>query len=202
MVFGTDITGMSSNTTESDRSKAQFGYDYEVKLNRETGFQYVVKIYIGGTYYDRFSGDAFNIPGEKITGEITFDVSKTFVGSSSDTTSYSVTFQGSGAEDADYDSTNVAYGGNYSFRLNKAAGYIYSASYKMGNGTEKRITPEEGWYAIENVIGNLVITVEKQKQTDEGFRTEVRPYLTLDEGKTIYLVLVKGQLDYTEGYAY
>jgi len=202
VVFGTDITGASSNTAEGDRSKAQFGYDYEVKLNRETGFQYVIKIYIGGKYYDSMSGERYTIPGEVIKGEITFDVTKNFVGSGSGTTSYSVTFQGSGAEDADYDSTSVAYGGNYSFRLNKAAGYIYSVSYKMGNGTEKRITPEEGWYAIENVIGNLVITVEKTPQTDEGFRTEVRPYLTLDEGKTIYLVLVKGQLDDTEVYSY
>lgn len=202
VVFGRDITGTSSNTEENDRSKAQFGYDYEVKLNWETGFQYVIKIYIGGKYYDSMSGERYTIPGEVIKGEITFDVTKNFVGSGSGTTSYSVTFQGSGAEDADYDSTSVAYGGNYSFRLNKAAGYIYSVSYKMGNGKEKRITPEEGRYAIENVTGNLVIIVEKQKQTDEGFRTEVRPYLTLDEGKTIYLILVKGQLDDTEFYAY
>ena len=202
VVFGTDITGASSNTAEGDRSKAQFGYDYEVKLNRETGFQYVIKIYIGGKYYDSMSGERYTIPGEVIKGEITFDVTKNFVGSGSGTTSYSVTFQGSGAEDADYVSTSVAYGGNYSFRLNKAAGYIYSVSYKMGNGKEKRITPEEGRYAIENVTGNLVITVEKSRQTDEGFRIEVRQYLTLDEGKTIYLILVKGQLDDTEFYAY
>jgi hypothetical protein len=193
-VFGTDITG--------DSSQGQFGHDYVVKLNQETGFRYVIKIYIGGKYYDSMTGERYTIPGEVIKGEITFDVTKNFVGSGSGTTSYSVTFQGSGDEDADYDSTSVTYGGNYSFRLNKAAGYIYSVSYKMGNGKEKRVTPDDGRYTIENVTGNLVITVEKNQQTDEGFRIEVRTYLTLDEGNSIYLVLVKGQLDDTEFYAY
>lgn len=201
VIFGTDITGESSNAAVDDRSKAQFGYDYKVNLDRETGFQYVVRIYIGGTYYDRMSGDSFTIPGEDIRGEITFDVSKTFVGSGSGTTSYGVTFQGSGAEDADYVNTTVDYGSNYSFRLNRQAGYAYSVKYKMGNGKEKLIAPADGRYTIENVTGDLVITVEKNQQT-AGFSIEVRPYLTLDEGNTIYLVLVKGQLDDTEFYAF
>lgn len=204
VVFGTDITGKPVGVDSPEHSKAQFGVDYQVKLDRETGFQYVVKLYIGGNYYDRMSAETYLIPGEDIRGDITFDVEKTFVGSGSETTSYSVTFQGTGAGDVQCSSTTVAYGDSYSFRLEKAFGYAYSVKYKMGDGRETVITPIDDRYTIDKVTGNLVITVEKNQET-EGFSVEAEVYLKLDkqdQSRTMYLILIEGNLDDSKVYTY
>ena len=204
VIFGTDITGESLNSATDERSKAQFGVDYQVHLDRETGFQYVVSIYIGGEYYDRMSAETYRIPGEDIRGDITFDVEKVFVGSGSGITSYSVTFQGSGAEDVQYNSTTVSYADSYTFRLEKQFGYAYSVRYKMGSGKETVLTPTDDRYTIEKVTGNLVITVEKIEET-EGFSIEAEVYLKLDKQdntRTMYLILVEGNLDDSKVYTY
>ena len=72
----------------------------------------------------------------------------------------------------------------------------------MGDGELKTVRPnEEGVYTIKNVQGNLVITVTKEVD-DQDQSIEVYSYITLNEGKTMYLVLVSGSLDDSKIFTY
>ena len=66
-------------------NQPQYDVDYAFKLNRQTGYQYVVSIKIGGNIYDTptpissmavESEDTYIIPGEDITGNVEITVSK------------------------------------------------------------------------------------------------------------------------------
>jgi len=186
--LGDDMTGETS---------AQYMTPYTATLTKADGYTYDLKVKIGGADYTGFTYDeatgVVTIPGADITGKVEFNSNKTKVQPSE----YTVTFEGNGAGDASGD-TKVAAGADYSFTLDKAEGYTYTVSYKMGDSTESvALTEADGKYTIEEVNGNLVITIEKESD----LAVEVGAYVELDE-KTVFLVRATGTLADGKAYAY
>ena len=72
----------------------------------------------------------------------------------------------------------------------------------MGGGEEQSVRPDaDGAYTIRKVSGDLIITVSKELD-EQDYSIEVYNYITLNDGKTMYLVLVSGGLDDSKIYAY
>ena len=118
------------------------------------------------------------------------------------TTWYDVTFEGSGAGAVTGHTASVATGSSYRFTLNKEAGYRYSVTYKMGTGEEEVVRPDEnGNYSIPKVSGDLIITITKELE-EMDYSIEVYNYITLNDGKTMYLVLITGGLDDSKIFTY
>ena len=194
--LGTDMTGNST---------AQYMTDYSAALQEDDDYTYSVHITIGGNYYTGFSksGSTYTIPGKDITGKIIFTVTKTAAGTPPpSTTWYDVTFEGSGAGAVTGHTASVAAGSSYRFTLNKEAGYRYSVTYKMGGGEEKTVRPDaDGNYIIPKVLGDLIITVNKEIDGHD-YSIEVYNYVTLNDGKTMYLVMISGGLDDSKIFTY
>ena len=194
--LGTDMTGNST---------AQYMTDYSATLQEDDDYTYSVHITIGGNYYTGFSksGSTYTIPGKDITGKIIFTVTKTAAGTPPpSTTWYDVTFEGSGAGAVTGHTASVAAGSSYRFTLNKEAGYRYSVTYKMGTGEEEVVRPDEnGNYSIPKVSGDLIITVTKELE-EMDYSIEVYNYITLNDGKTMYLVMISGGLDDSKIFTY
>ena len=195
--LGTDMTAESST--------AQYMTDYTATLHEDDNYTYTVRVTIGGAYYSGFtkSGNTYTIPGLDIAGDIVFTVIKTPVSTPSTPTIYhKVTFEGSGAGAAEGNATSVAEGSRYSFTLNKEEGYLYAVTYQMGTTAAAALWPDaDGKYTISNVTGALVITVEREQEQPHD-RVEVTEYVTLKNGRTMYLVLVHETLDSGSIYTY
>lgn len=183
LVIKTEKTGKKFDVTLGEdmegAEEAQYMTDYEATLTKEAGYGYKPTVTISGNAYTGFEYNeetgVVTIPGEDITGEIVFDSGK-------EAGEFTVTFEGSGAGDAEGEA--VAEGGKeYSFTITKAAGCIYTVSYKMGDGDAVELEEADGKYTIEKVTDNIVITIEKESD----LAVEVRKYVELD-GKTIFLV--------------
>lgn len=193
--LGTDMTGAA---------QAQYMSDYTATLNRDSGYSYAVSVKIGGEAYTGFgvNGDSYTIPGQDITGDIVFTVTKAeIIAPPTPVTYHNITFEGTGAGAAEGNVTTVKNGSSYTFQLDKESGYRYSVSYTMDGGDPITIRPDaDGNYTIPNVTGNVVITVQKESD-QSGYSVEVYEYISLDE-KTMYLVLVQGELDDSKVFAY
>ena len=197
VITQTDKTGKSFDVTlgeyMSGEPTAQHGAPYSATLNKEAGYTYSVTVKIGGETYTgaEISGDTYTIPGGDITGEIEFVVTRDVVAS----TDLTVTFSGSGAGAAEGNATTVKNGEDYVFTLTMAKGYTYTV---MVNGEE--VAPNaEGKYVIEKVTSAL--TIEIEKTLDLAGKVSVNEYVNLD-GKTVFLVLVDGELDDGNYYTY
>ena len=180
VTLGTDMTG---------ETEAQYMKNYTATLTQEDGYTYSVTVEIGGTVYGGYSVSEgkYTIPGEDITGEIVFTVTKTEIPA----TSHKVEFKGNGAGDlAEGTADTVEDGETYSFLINEAEGYVYTVTATMGGETATVKAGESaGTYTIENVTGDLVITVEKESD----LKVEVNSFVELD-GKTVFLVTATGTL--------
>lgn len=185
VTLGTDMTGQST---------AQYGVDYTAKLNRDDAYNYTVTVTICGREYTGYtaSGDTYTIPGEDITGDIIFDVTKEQIPEPTEpVTMHKVTFTGSGAGAAQGSATSVAHGSDYTFKLNAEPGYLYQVSYKVGDKTMGTVKPNgDGEYMISNVTAPLEIVINKTLDLE----LSVHEYVNLDE-KTVFLVLLKTELD-------
>ena len=196
---GNGKTDMKGNST------AQYMTDYTATLQEDDSHTYDVYITVNGAYYPVTpkNGDSYIIPGKDITGKIIFTVTKTEVGTTPPSaTYYEIAFEGSGAAAAAGNTDSAAAGGSYSFTLNKEEGCRYSVSYKMGASAEKAIRPDEnGMYTIRNVTGNMIITVTKELD-EMDYSIEVYNYITLHDGKNMYLVMISGGLDDSKIFTY
>ena len=184
VTLGTDMSGEKT---------AQYMTPYTATLTERDGFNYQVSVTIGGKAFTGYtvSGGTYTIPGEAITGDIVFTVTRT--GQSGRT--FSVTFQGNGAGDA----TGNAYvtpGASYSFTLKKADGYDYEVTATMGGETAS-YSEEEGTYTFDQVTGNLVITITKTLHLEVA----VSQYVELD-GKTVALITATATLGQGQALSY
>ena len=194
--IGTDMIGNST---------AQYMTDYSATLQEDDDYTYKIHISINGIGYTGYSrsGDTYTIPGEDITGKIIFTVTKTPAGTTPpSTTYYDVIFEGTGVGAVTGHTGSVAAGGSCTFRLNKEDGYRYSVTYTMGGGEAQTVRPDaDGIYSIPRVSGKLVITVTKELDEQDA-SVEVYTYITLNNAKTMYLVLASGGIDDSEIYKY
>ena len=153
---------------------------------------YQVRITIGGnpyTGYGVYDGQ-YSIPGNDITGDIVFTVTKTKI-ELPDEEYVDVTITGSGAGAAEENEQIVKTGETYTLVLNQQAGYTYYVSYRMDNGQLVILMPDaNGNYVIANVTVDLHIIVEKSL----AVQASIHNYVTLDH-KTIFLVLAQMELE-------
>lgn len=185
VTLGTDMSGAD---------KAQYMTDYKATLTKdEDHYTYEVSVTIGGEKYNGYtvSEGVYTIPGEDITGEIVFTVTKTAITGKY----FNVTFEGSGAGDAEGQNTATP-DAPYSFTLNEETGYKYDVTAKMGN-QDASVTEEDGTYTIAKVTGNLVITIEKTLDVTVA----VDKFVELD-GKTVFLVTATVSLDQGKALTY
>ena len=190
---GQDVTGEKT---------ASYNVPYSFQLSRKTGYNYTVKVTIGGKEYTRYTleNDRYTIPGTDITGDIVITVTKVKKNSSTGTrpsggtgtaagTSFTVAFTGSGGADASGNKT-VKKGNDYSFRIKQEEGYRYEVSVQIeGKTVACSYDAEKDTYTIpgDAVNGNIDIVVTKIVVPI------VTEYITLDE-QSIYLILVTGKI--------
>lgn len=164
---------------------ATYGTDYPFRLQEESGYSYTVVVTINGKNYTGYSrsGKTFTIPGGDITGPIRITVKRT----ANAAQTVKVTFTGTGAGDGSGKST-ATMGQNYSFRVNRKNGYLYSVTASVGGKAVKvDYDSTSGNYTIagEAVMGNITIVITKTAAV------AVNEYITLN-GRSLYLVLYRG----------
>lgn len=174
---------MSGNLT------AQYMTLYTATLTKADGYTYEIKVTIDGEDYTGFTYDettgVVTIPGADITGKIEFNSNKTELPPET----YSVTFEGNGAGDAKGE-PNATQKQDYIFTVTEGAGYVYTVTATMNGNPVTVIKADTAnddgsyTYTIANVQGALVITVVKESDLS----VEVSQYVTLNEGKVMYLV--------------
>ncbi len=140
-------------------SKAEAGKDYTFKLANGLDGKYMdVKYTVGGvekTLTANADG-SYTIPKEDVTGDITI----TAVGKT-----YTVTKDGTGANDVTLSDNTATYGTNYTFTLNKADNYAYTVTVTAGGKTVTSAQDADGkTYTINgtDITGDVVITVTKE----------------------------------------
>lgn len=189
VTLGADTTGAATAT---------YMKDYTFTLTPEDGYVYNMAVTIGGEAYTGFAtnddGTTYTIPGADVTGDIVINSNKQV--KLPDT--YKVTFAGTGAGDATGGST-VQEKANYTFTVAKQKNFEYTITATMGG---KDVTITEGadnTYTIDNVTGDLVITIEKKSTLT--MEVAVSEYVQMDN-KTVFLVTVTGTPEEGKAFAY
>lgn len=186
--YSVRITGDATGETT-----ATYLSDYAFTLNKESGFNYEIRITIGGTEFKNIqvNGNTYTIPGENVTGNIEITVSKEAI----PVTTCTVTFAGNGAEDATGEKI-AKLREPYTFSVNMAENCTYGITVKRGETFVQFTDNGDGTYTIagEDVIADLVITIDKIVDM------RVTEYIKLDNKQSIYLIRVAGKLD--DGKAY
>ena len=203
-------TAKSFNVTLGDNitgdAKATYKTDYTFKLTPEKDYVYSVKVTLGDRAYTDFERKVnddgtttYTLPGAAITGDIVINSNK----KERDPYTFQVTFEGTGIGDVSNNATTVTENDPYSFTLTKKDGFDYTVSATMG-GTAVELTETADaenanvvTYSVDNVTGDLVITVNKVSTLT--MEVAVSEYVQMDD-KTVFLVTVTGTP--TEGMAY
>lgn len=161
----TITVGQTYNVTKPEgniingASTVKAGEDYIFTLNDGLDGTYMdVKYKVGdGEFKDLMLVDGkYTIPADEITGDITI----TAVGKT-----YTVTKDGTGANDVTLSDNTATYGTNYTFTLNKADNYAYTVTVTAGGKTVTPALDADGkTYTIngEDITGDVVITVTKE----------------------------------------
>lgn len=191
---GEDLSGANS---------AEYNTPYHFKLNRKAGYSYVLRVTVGGKSYTRYQAEdgGYMIPGADITGDIVVTALKNKInsggnnsgggnnggGSGGASRNVSVSFIGSGAEDASGSGT-TRRGTEYTFRIDRKEGCAYDVSARV-NGKLVSCTydSKKDIYRIPGsaVTGDITVTITK------GVAVEVNTYITLDR-QNMYLVVYNG----------
>ena len=154
-------------------------YTLEFSVDKETFDKAVSNAY-------RKQVGKITIPGEAITGEIVFNSGKT----AQTADKHSVQFTGEYGDIAEGTALEVVNGTDYVLTINKVVGYKYTVTATMGGEPVEVIDNLDGTYTIENVTGDLVITITKESD----LTVEVKEYVTLN-GKTMFLVTATATVD-------
>lgn len=186
----------------SGEKAAAYNTPYHFKLNRKAGYSYVLRVTIGGKSYTGYKAEdgGYVIPGAAITGDIVITAQKTKInsgggsssggsGGGSSAKNVSVSFIGSGADDAVGKKT-TRRGSEYTFRIDRKDDTDYDVSARV-NGVTVKCTydSKKDIYRIPGsaVTGDITITVTK------GAAVEVNAYVTLDR-QSMYLVTYSGSV--------
>lgn len=161
----TITVGQTYNVTKPEgnivngASTVKAGEDYIFTLNDGLDGTYMdVKYKVGdGEFKDLMLVDGkYTIPADEITGDITI----TAVGKT-----YTVTKDGTGANDVTLNGNTATYGTNYTFTLNKTDNYAYTVTVTAGGKTVTSALDADGkTYTIngKDITGDVGITVTKE----------------------------------------
>ena len=188
----------------SGENSAPYNTPYHFKLNRKAGYSYVLRVTIGGKSYTGYKAEngGYVIPGAAVTGDIVVTAQKTKInsggtsggggssGGGSSAGTVSVSFIGSGADDAVGRKT-TRRGSDYTFRIDRKDDTDYDVSARV-NGVTVKCTydSKKNIYRISGseVTGDITITITK------GAPVEVNVYITLDK-QSMYLVTYSGSVE-------
>ena len=171
------VTKNGENVTIDGADTAQYGADYSFTVTADSGYSVAnVSVKVGDAAVDyTISGGKYIISGSKITGDVTVTV--TSQQQAVNTTQ--ITFEGVDASEVVGGLIQYATNGqDFSFQLNKEAGYAYTV--KLG---EVELKPNGGVYTIPGAqINGTALTVTISKEVS-SFNPEVtvRQYIQLDE---------------------
>lgn len=192
VTLGADTTGAATATYQTD---------YTFNLTPADGYVYKMAVTIGDKAYTGFTAKVnddgtttYTIPGADVIGNIVINSNKQV----KPLETYKVTFAGTGAGDATGEST-VQEKANYTFTVAKQKNFEYTITATMGG---KDVTITEGadnTYTIDNVTGDLVITIEKKSTLT--MKVAVSEYVQMDN-KTVFLVTVTGTPEEGKAFAY
>lgn len=192
VTLGADTTGAATAT---------YMKDYTFTRTPEDGYTYNMAVTIGGNGYTGFKSvsnedgtTTYTIPGADVTGDIIINSNKQV----KQPETFTVTFDGAGAGEANGKSS-VKENTNYTFTVAKQENFEYTITATMGG---KAVTVTEGannTYTIDNVTGNLVITIEKKSTLT--MEVTVSKYVEMDN-KTVFLVTVTGTPEEGKAFAY
>ena len=192
VTLGADTTGAATAT---------YMKDYTFTRTPEDGYTYNMAVTIGGNGYTGFKSvsnedgtTTYTIPGADVTGDIIINSNKQV----KQPETFTVTFAGTGAGEANGKSS-VKENTNYTFTVAKQENFEYTITATMGG---KAVTVTEGannTYTIDNVTGNLVITIEKKSTLT--MEVTVSKYVEMDN-KTVFLVTVTGTPEEGKAFAY
>lgn len=192
VTLGADTTGAATAT---------YMKDYTFTRTPEDGYTYNMDVTIGGNGYTGFKSvsnedgtTTYTIPGADVTGDIIINSNKQV----KQPETFTVTFDGAGAGEANGKSS-VKENTNYTFTVAKQENFEYTITATMGG---KAVTVTEGannTYTIDNVTGNLVITIEKKSTLT--MEVTVSKYVEMDN-KTVFLVTVTGTPEEGKAFAY
>ena len=188
----------------SGENSAPYNTPYHFKLNRKAGYSYVLRVTIGGKSYTGYKAEngGYVIPGAAVTGDIVITAQKNKInpggtsggggssGGGSSAGTVSVSFIGSGADDAVGRKT-TRRGSDYTFRIDRKDDTDYDVSARV-NGVTVKCTydSKKNIYRISGseVTGDITITITK------GAPVEVNVYITLDK-QSMYLVTYSGSVE-------
>lgn len=188
----------------SGENSAPYNTPYHFKLNRKAGYSYVLRVTIGGKSYTGYKAEngGYVIPGAAVTGDIVVTAQKNKInpggtsggggssGGGSSAGTVSVSFIGSGADDAVGRKT-TRRGSDYTFRIDRKDDTDYDVSARV-NGVTVKCTydSKKNIYRIpgSEVTGDITITITK------GAPVEVNVYVTLDK-QSMYLVTYSGSVE-------
>lgn len=188
----------------SGENFAPYNTPYHFKLNRKAGYSYVLRVTIGGKSYTGYKAEngGYVIPGAAVTGDIVVTAQKNKInpggtsggggssGGGSSAGTVSVSFIGSGADDAVGRKT-TRRGSDYTFRIDRKDDTDYDVSARV-NGVTVKCTydSKKNIYRISGseVTGDITITITK------GAPVEVNVYVTLDK-QSMYLVTYSGSVE-------
>lgn len=188
----------------SGENSATYNTPYHFKLNRKAGYSYVLRVTIGGKSYTGYKAEngGYVIPGAAVTGDIVVTAQKNKInpggtsggggssGGGSSAGTVSVSFIGSGADDAVGRKT-TRRGSDYTFRIDRKDDTDYDVSARV-NGVTVKCTydSKKNIYRISGseVTGDITITITK------GAPVEVNVYVTLDK-QSMYLVTYSGSVE-------
>lgn len=174
----------------------QYPANYVFNVADETGFIKTVAVKINGVEYTGYTVEngTYTIAGTDIKGDVEVSVSKEVKPAAT----FTVTFEGSGAGTVPKDTTlTVTEGETYEFKYYKSEHYNYEFSATMNGETVDVVEGAKGTdsyttYTIENVTGNLVITIKQSLDIE----VNVNKYVEMNN-KSVYLVAVNGLGTYT-----
>ena len=188
----------------SGENSAPYNTPDHFKLNRKAGYSYVLRVTIGGKSYTGYKAEngGYVIPGAAVTGDIVITAQKNKInpggtsggggssGGGSSAGTVSVSFIGSGADDAVGRKT-TRRGSDYTFRIDRKDDTDYDVSARV-NGVTVKCTydSKKNIYRISGseVTGDITITITK------GAPVEVNVYITLDK-QSMYLVTYSGSVE-------
>lgn len=188
----------------SGENSATYNTPYHFKLGRKAGYSYVLRMTIGGKSYTGYKAEngGYVIPGAAVTGDIVVTAQKNKInpggtsggggssGGGSSAGTVSVSFIGSGADDAVGRKT-TRRGSDYTFRIDRKDDTDYDVSARV-NGVTVKCTydSKKNIYRISGseVTGDITITITK------GAPVEVNVYVTLDK-QSMYLVTYSGSVE-------
>ncbi len=181
--YGTDFTFTLENDVDASTSD---GMHYEV----------VSILYADGTVVPCTpNGKVYTIKGQDITGNITVKTKKTALSADQ----YAIEMPINCSElTVDHQVVGKEQNFTATLTLDADPNYTYTVRYKIGDGAEVVINKwsDDGKFAIIGI--NALVTVSVEKAFDQNSVTvAVSEYLALDQGRSMYLVKVTGELDYT-----